>query len=480
MEFKLNNSLYCANELMRNKKYFEALRIFEKISANYSSDILGLSFNINFCKAKINQEFDTPKPNINSIKDILYNNLDKKCVPLDDVAFLNVTFGIINQKFDANFLLNLLRCLEASPFQRSILRHVYNYISLMKCEYLLNDANKNPRLNLASLILLANDENYWYTWRLIILSNVEKENSYIFWKSDLLTVSPLGEKINSSINLSLKDSSKNLTFGTILLNEQKFIGLNLLQHYDLCDEWILVEGACRGYPERKVTKNGLSKDFTASIIECFPDPFAKINYIKYGWTNKDGENAKSELRNQYANKVCGDYLVVIDADEFYQLEDLDVALNALRNNINYDAVVLPQVHFWKTTNHFITGEYYDISHTRIFRSYRGMEYKRNHNFPEINGRFIHEGRQLKIQREIFEIEKNQFSYKGAKCYHMGFAKDASDMEDKTQYYINRGENVTRVSTTKSRAAWFTGELPDKCKVRNWAGSLPKVLTLMRD
>lgn len=480
MEFKLNNALCCANELMRDKKYSEALRIFEKISANYSGDILGLSFNINFCKAKINQEFDALEPNINSVKNILYSKLDKKCVSLDEAAFLSVTFGIINQKFDANFLLSLLRCLESSPFQRSILRHVYNYIVLMKCEYLLDDANKNPGHNIASLVLLANDEAYWYTWRFSVLLNIEKENIHDFWKFDLLTIDPAGKKINSSIDFPLKDASKTLTFGTILLNEQKFIGFNLLQHYNLCDEWILVEGACKGYPERKVTKDGLSKDFTATIIECFPDPFAKINYIKYGWTNKDGEDAKSELRNQYANKVRGDYLVVIDADEFYQPEDLDVALNALKNNTTYDAVVLPQVHFWKTTNHFITGEYYDISHTRIFRSYKGMEYKRNHNFLEINGKFIHEGRQLKIQREIFEVEKNKFSYKGVKCYHMGFAKDVSDMEDKTQYYINRGEDVTRVSTTKSRAAWFTGELPDKCKVRSWAGSLPKVLTLMRD
>ena len=47
---------------------------------------------------------------------------------------------------------------------------------------------------------------------------------------------------------------------------------------------------------------------------------------------------------------------------------------------------------------------------------------------------------------------------------MGFAKDIDDMKDKTDYYINRGEKTTRPDTTKSRAAWFTEDIPDNCKV----------------
>jgi hypothetical protein len=58
---------------------------------------------------------------------------------------------------------------------------------------------------------------------------------------------------------------------------------------------------------------------------------------------------------------------------------------------------------------------------------------------------------------------------------MGFAKDFEDMKDKTEYYVNRGEDTTRVSTTNSRAAWFNGDLPEKCRVRNWAGDIPKFL-----
>ena len=47
---------------------------------------------------------------------------------------------------------------------------------------------------------------------------------------------------------------------------------------------------------------------------------------------------------------------------------------------------------------------------------------------------------------------------------MGFAKDADDMKDKTDYYVNRGEKITRPDTTKSRAAWFTNDIPDNCMV----------------
>ena len=77
-----------------------------------------------------------------------------------------------------------------------------------------------------------------------------------------------------------KKEKKEISFGTILLNEQKFIGANLCQHYDLCDEWIIVEGACKGYPERKVSKSGTSLDCTEKIIKLFPDPEGKITFIQ--------------------------------------------------------------------------------------------------------------------------------------------------------------------------------------------------------
>jgi hypothetical protein len=294
---------------------------------------------------------------------------------------------------------------------------------------------------------------------------------------NLISTHPTGKKNEIYHKNFCEIEKKEISFGTILLNEQKFIAANLCHHYSLCNEWILVEGACKGYPERKVSENGLSLDNTNLIISLFPDPEAKITYIKHGWTKVSGEDAKSELRNEYASRATGTYLVVIDADEFYEKEDLEIGINDLKKDPQKFAVVFPQVHFWKTTDSFITGEYYDISHTRIFRIIPGMKYIKNHNFPEINGKYVHELGQFKYQRKIVETTNGSSNYKydGPKCYHMGFAKDFEDMKDKTEYYVNRGEDTTRVSTTNSRAAWFNGDLPEKCRVRNWAGEVPKFL-----
>jgi hypothetical protein len=104
-----------------------------------------------------------------------------------------------------------------------------------------------------------------------------------------------------------------------------------------------------------------------------------------------------------------------------------------------------------------------------------MRYIRNHNFPEVGGKFVQEYGAKKISRTIHDVGKKNFAYKEACCYHMGFAKDYADMRDKTDYYINRGEMITRKSTTLSRAAWFDDNLPEKCLVRNWGGRMPEVL-----
>ena len=58
------------------------------------------------------------------------------------------------------------------------------------------------------------------------------------------------------------------------------------------DEWILVEGACLGYPNLRVSNEGFSIDFSSLMLSLFPDPENKIKYIPHGWTINDGEMAK--------------------------------------------------------------------------------------------------------------------------------------------------------------------------------------------
>ncbi|MCX5969546.1 MAG: hypothetical protein NTV57_18320 [Cyanobacteria bacterium] len=261
--------------------------------------------------------------------------------------------------------------------------------------------------------------------------------------------------------------------GSIFLNEEKFIQKCVFNHYPMLDKWYIVEGACKGYPANKITKKGFSKDYSWLKLELCPDPCRKLHYIAYGWTHSDGENAKSELRNQYIKKCNGSALVVIDIDEFYSRKALDDGIQKLKEG--FSGVTLPQVHLWKATNRFITGGYYDVSHMRFFLVCQGFKYISNHNFPETPEKIrLDKINPYKFHRVIKEKDTKPY-WEEPYCCHLGFAKNVDDMRDKTNYYLNRGEAETRPVTTSSRSSWFTDVLPPECRVYPYSQSLPKVL-----
>jgi hypothetical protein len=216
------------------------------------------------------------------------------------------------------------------------------------------------------------------------------------------------------------------------------------------------------------------------MIRVFPDPAEKIKYLPHGRTKSDGEDAKSELRNGYLDNPRADILVVIDADEFYHPEDLE-SIKELFSDKQCFSVTLPQVHFWKHERQFITGGYYDVSHTRIFRNIPGMKYASNHNVPELGGSLLIDQGRVKCERVIEKSEDNTgFVYKGPCCFHLGFVKPGGDTWDKAEYYVNRGEEEMWPETTQCRRASFNNILPDNCIVRPWAGAIPSVLTFKRE
>jgi hypothetical protein len=282
--------------------------------------------------------------------------------------------------------------------------------------------------------------------------------------------------INNNLNQSNANENEihDIFAGSIFLNESKYLLKCLFNHYPLIDRWCLVEGTCKGYPERKVTPEGLSKDSCWLSLELFPDSHQKITYINHGWTKSKGEDAKSELRNQYIKRCSGSSLVVIDIDEFYTPYAFKQAVNKILEG--YSGVVVPQIHFWKNTDKFIIGGYYDVSHMRFFAVTPGFRYVSNHNFPDSSdGIRLDKIRRFKFDRVISKRDTSP-TWLGTYCFHMGFAKDDDDMKDKTEYYVNRGEHETRPVTTQSRAAWFTGQVPQECQIMRYTQPLPLVLS----
>ena len=496
--------LSIANRYFQSENYQAALELYVELAQANPIVAELISANISICKNRLQRQRATalPSPTTAKFKTEFFESLfstgnldlvkDKRLPPALHVSkFIRIIQkGVLNPAADE--FESILRCGLSSPFQRNLLLFVLRFLPDMS-EFHRNFPMKaSDSFRYIDILRLVSDRTFWLLERnsfrewLVRLQVFDKRA----WNIYFLPPQALSEEC--SIQKSDTDSSseyfwddqfaipfeeelnKSVAFGTIILNESKFIGLNLLQHYELCDEWVIVEGACLGYPPSRVTSDGFSTDASSMIVELFPDPINKIRLIRHGWTSASGEAAKSELRNRYLERIKSEFLVVIDADEFYIQETFLLALESLHQPSLY-AVTLPQIHFWKNTKTFITGGYYDVSHTRFFKVVEGMRYITNHNFPEVSGSFVRDRGHKKYPRNIFDVGGNSFSTDGPVCFHMGFAKDYSDMRDKTDYYINRGERETRKNTTISRAAWFDDLLPEGCITRVWAGDIPQAL-----
>ena len=389
-----------------------------------------------------------------------------------------------------NTLKGLCEVLKLSPLQYTTLYYVASLVNFFELNELLDNLNlKSESINLLNLIKSIYDPFEYIKVREFLSKRGIKWENLIhfdlidFSKDSLLDIEKKIKIIISEYK-KVEDSSSlekniNISAGSIFLNESKYIVKNLLNHYDLLDEWILVEGACLGYPSERVTNEGFSIDYSSLLLSLFPDPANKLNYVPNGWTINEGEMAKCELRNGYLKRITGDILVVIDIDEFYTQNSFELGVSKIKEG--YICAVLPQIHLWKSLDKFITGMYYDVSHTRFFKAQQGLIYKQNHNFPEnTNNELLNNNPEgnFKFPRVIKKnISINSsFYWEEPFVFHMGFSKSFEDMKDKTDYYKNRGEEITRKNTTIARASWFTEEIPDDCKVRNFSGSIPQVLS----
>lgn len=123
----------------------------------------------------------------------------------------------------------------------------------------------------------------------------------------------------------------------IVLSESFWITENLRQHYDLADEIVIVEGAVpQAIRNNMATKEGLSNDDTRQKIVKFiteEDPAGKVRYVPLG-----GVMNRNRLRQACLNTCTKDWILIIDADEFYRKEDFqelkDGAAEANRIGLN--------------------------------------------------------------------------------------------------------------------------------------------------
>jgi hypothetical protein len=265
-----------------------------------------------------------------------------------------------------------------------------------------------------------------------------------------------------------------LTLASICLNEEEFIEAWLAYHYRSFDRIVICEGAARDYPREAITDEGLSRDRTADIVRSFPDPEGKINFIQYGWAGPAGSIddrvfAKMELRNAYAEHIEDGYAFTLDIDEFLHPRHVFELGRLMEESPHSSACAIPQLHLWQNSSQFITGGYADFAHFRLYRWTSGCRYVVNHNWPSSADGKVLTDRGLKLKLQVAAGELT-----APAIIHYGFCEWKISMREKNHYYVVRGEEQTRPSTTAFRRAALEGTLPDGCAVHSYQGFLPYV------
>lgn len=286
-----------------------------------------------------------------------------------------------------------------------------------------------------------------------------------------------------------------LMLATLCLNEMEWLPRLYQQHINWADvdlKWVFVESADQIYANTNpqlVSNRGLSVDGTTDwlVDTCLDDK--RVKYIPHGFSsNHDKAQGKCEARNrylEYADEWKPDYIIVIDADEFWcfdqQMNVLDwmqadrskLAFSAHHTEIWHPPILKDEPLF----KYEVKGGFWDILYCRMWKWISGMRYNGNHNTPSLsNG--IPFDRRMKNHTTYAQLSKNKI--KVPSYVHMGFASQKDKRIAKNEYYKARGESVDprRSWYTESRdcfLTWKPGDsLPRGAQVIEYTGPVPEV------
>lgn len=316
---------------------------------------------------------------------------------------------------------------------------------------------------------------------------------------------------------------------TIALNEMEWLPRLIEQHKDWPGfvGWCIVEGADpifrRTSPEM-VSEDGLSVDGTTEFLERISeDKLNKICHLRAGngfefERGRPSDQHKCDLRNLYlsffAPSVKPDVIVVLDADEFYARDaQIEINTEVEATFKSYDSWMFRQRHIWRPRVTYtcaaqmtvceddfegqlvrgfrtqgkmyespllfsqeVVGGYWQVPHTRVWKYVPGMSHVRNHNWPEVDGKYLNRpGRMLRCDLMPGTPE----------CVHLGYASSQEGRRAKHSYYVARGEGSeggrigrkrsTYLDCREAWGRWKPGDvLPHGAEVIEYTGPVPEV------
>lgn len=282
--------------------------------------------------------------------------------------------------------------------------------------------------------------------------------------------------------------SPRIVICTIVLNETEWLAKLYEQHKDFPGmvNWVFVEGADTEYARTNpalVSKHGLSVDGTTDYLVDLTLNDKRITYIPHGFSkHTDKAQGKCEARNRYlevADKYKPDYLVVIDADEFWPKSCQNLLAEWLTESVNDWSFSFKHREIWHPPaisdeplfKYEVKGGFWDILYCRAWRWFPNLRYMNNHNTPRTE--------KISLDRRMKNHETCKSKYIAPYFVHMGFAGSLKMRKAKNEYYRNRGEAVDpkRSWYTDSRAcfeSWKPGErLPKGAQVVEYDGEIPE-------
>lgn len=285
----------------------------------------------------------------------------------------------------------------------------------------------------------------------------------------------------------------NLQICTLVLNEMEWLERLYKQHKDFPNlkKWVFVESADVVYARTNINlvdADGLSVDGTTQFLEDLANRDERVIHIKHGLAiHDDPAQGKCQARNrylEYADEGEPDYLVQIDADEFWPYESQQRLENWLLSDQTRYSFSFRHREIWHPhcllseplLAYEIRGGFWDILYCRVFKWFDGMRYENNHNVPiRVNGQSLND--RMKDHRRFMNTP---LSSRIPEYVHMGFAGSVKNRVAKNEYYRQRGEmhDPKRVWYTDSRAcfeSWRPGEkLPRDAEVIPYTGPIPEV------
>ena len=161
-----------------------------------------------------------------------------------------------------------------------------------------------------------------------------------------------------------------ISYITIVLNGMPFLPYCLEAMLSFAHEIIVVEGAV---PNCMFAANedGSSKDGTVEFLQEFSSGKSNVKIIRGKWPGK------CEMQNEALKYTTGDYVWLVDSDEFYRKTDISKIIRMLDENNTISQINFIPSNFWKGFDYiFDCPEFHTFPYhyRRLFKNKQGAKF----------------------------------------------------------------------------------------------------------